>query len=106
MEEEVAGLGEGGDELSTVVGGGGAAELVADTVEGVATVAREVVDLAEEGDVVVGVVARAFLVLMGLEGGELRLPVAQKGGVDAEEVGDFADGMVEFVGHGLLGVSG
>lgn len=99
LEEEVAGLGEGIDDLGAVGVGGGTAQLVANTVEGVAAVAREMVDLLEEGDIVCRIIAAAFLVLVGLEGGELGLPIPEKGGIDAEKVGDLADGVVKFFCH-------
>jgi hypothetical protein len=41
-----------------------------------------VVDLAEKVDVVVGVVAGAFLVFVGFDGREFGLPKAEEGGVD------------------------
>jgi hypothetical protein len=53
-----------------------------------------VVDLAEEVDVVVGVVAGAFLVFMGFDGREFGLPKAEEGGVDVEHLGYFTDGVV------------
>ncbi len=72
--EELTGLGEGADELHLVVEFAVEAQLLACAVEGVAAVACEVVDLSQLGDVVVGVVAGAFFVFVGLDGGELGLP--------------------------------
>ena len=72
--EELAGLGEGADELHLVVEFAVEAQLLACAVEGVAAVAGEVVDLTQEVDVSVGIVAGAFFVFVGLDGGELGLP--------------------------------
>ena len=68
--------------------------MLAGSVEGVAAVACKVEDLAQEVDVAVGVLAGAFFVLVGTEGWELGLVVAQEGGVDLEHFGHFAYGMV------------
>ena len=72
--EELTGLGECADELHLVVEFAVESQLFARAVEGVAAVACEVVDLSQLGDVVVGVVAGAFSVFVGLDGGELGLP--------------------------------
>ena len=85
-EEELFGVVEGLRNLDAVV-------------EGVAAVAGEVVYVAEEGDVAFGVVAGAFLVFVGADGGEFCFPVTEQRGVDVEHLGHFADGVIEFVGH-------
>ena len=74
--EELASFGEGLDELHLVVKFVVEAQLFASPFEGVAAVAGEVVDLAQEGDVVVGVEAGAFFVFVGFEGREFGLPEA------------------------------
>ena len=72
--EELAGLGEGADELHFVVEFAVKTQLLTCAVEGVTAVACEVVDLSQLGDVVIGVVAGAFFVFVGLDGGKLGLP--------------------------------
>ena len=72
----------------------GEAEAFAGTFEGVAALACKVVDLAEKVDVVVSVVAGAFLVFVGFDGREFGLPKAEEGGVDVEHLGYFTDGVV------------
>ena len=75
--EELAGLGEGFDELHLVAKFVVEAQLLAGTLECVAAVAREMIDLAQLFDVVVGVVAGAFFVFVGFDRGEFRLPEAE-----------------------------
>ena len=99
-EEELFGVVEGLGNLDAVVEGVVVeAELLFYAVEGVAAVAGEVVDVAEEGDVAFGVVAGAFLVFVGADGGEFCFPVTEQRGVDVEHLCHFADGVIEFVGH-------
>ena len=99
-EEELFGVVEGLRNLDAVVEGVVVeAELLFYTVEGVATVAGEVVYVAEEGDVAFGVVAGAFLVFVWADGGKFCFPVTEQRGVDVEHLCHFADGVIEFVGH-------
>ena len=60
------------------------AEAFAGAFEGVAAVSGEVVDLTQEVDVSVGIVAGAFFVFVGFEGGEFCFPEAEQGRVDTE----------------------
>ena len=101
-EEELFGVVEGLRNLDAVVEGVVVeAELLFYAVEGVAAVAGEVVYVAEEGDVAFGVVAGAFLVFVGADGGKFCFPVTEQRGVDVEHLCHFADGVIEFVGHGI-----
>ncbi len=92
-------MGEGLNKLHLLVEMGIGAELVANTVEGVAAVAREVIDAFEQFDVLVIVEAGAFLILIGLDLGKFGLPKAEQRGVDPKHLGNFANGIIEFVGH-------
>ena len=84
-EEELFGVVEGLGNLDAVVEGVVVeAELLFYAVEGVAAVAGEVVDLTQEVDVSVGIVAGAFFVFVGFEGGEFCFPEAEQGRVDTE----------------------
>ena len=90
----MSGFGEGFDELFVAVEVVGEAKAFSCAFEGIAGFACEVVDLAEEVDVVVGVVAGAFLVFMGFDSRKFGLPEAEEGGVDVEHFGYFTDGVV------------
>ena len=90
-DEELAGFGEGLDELHVAVEGFLMAELFFDTVEGVPTFACEVVDVFEQGNVVGSILSCAFGILMGMHIGYFRLPETQHGGVNIQHLGHFSD---------------
>ena len=89
VQEELLDFEEGVDKLLAVGILSMLAELVADAVERIAAVAGEVIDLFQESDVLGGVVARAFCILVRRKLGNLRFPEAEQRGVDAQHVGDL-----------------
>ena len=104
-DEKLTCFGEGLDYLHLLVKIVADTELLTDAVEGVAAVAGEVVDVAQEGYVGGGVVAGALVVLVGAYGGELGFPEAQERGFDIEHARHFANGVIEFLVHGERGLN-
>ena len=63
----------------------------------------QIIDLADDLDVVGRVVADVFLVALGADDGELRLPIAQGGLGDTQDLRNITDFIIFFVqlSHGL-----
>lgn len=71
-------------------------------LNGVALIAKQLLDVQDEFDIAVGIDAVAGAVLLRLQLVELRLPVAQHILFEIGDLADFADGIVQFLDAGCF----